>query len=84
MRLAPLTATRSIVDDDGRMTAEMRKVMNALVKLTILEGSGSPEGVVEAEARRLYMDLVGTSGNILYIKQSDSVGGDKSNGWILI
>lgn len=45
-----------------------------------LEGSGSPEGVITAEPRALYMDTAGTAGSILYIKQS----GTGNTGWVLV
>lgn len=47
---------------------------------TIEEGSGSPEGVLAAEPKTLYMDTSGTAGNILYIKKT----GTGDTGWILI
>ena len=47
-------------------------------------GSGSPEGVVEAKQTRLYMNSAGAAGNILYIKKTDDVAGDRTKGWILI
>lgn len=49
-------------------------------ELSILEGSGSPEGVLEANPNRLYKDTSGTAGNILYIKKT----GTGSTGWILV
>jgi hypothetical protein len=56
-----------------------------LVNLSIaFDGVGSPEGVVEALPKQLYMDTAGTAGAILYIKRDADVGGDTSLGWILI
>ena len=51
---------------------------------TLLIGTGSPEGVVEAEQGQEYMDDAGVAGAIKYIKRDANVGGDKSLGWILI
>lgn len=56
----------------------------ALANLSIITGSGSPEGVIEAAATRLYMNTAGVAGSILYIKRDDDVGGDRTQGWILV
>lgn len=45
-----------------------------------LSGTGSPEGVVTANPKRLYMDDSGASGSILYIKKT----GSGNTGWILV
>ena len=50
------------------------------VDSTVLSGSGSPEGVVTANPKVLYMDENGTAGNILYVKKS----GVGNTGWILV
>lgn len=51
----------------------------------LIIGTGSPEGVVEAEQGVEYMDAAGTAGNIKYIKRdADDGAGDKSKGWILV
>ena len=84
MNITPPSANRPLLDDQGTMTQQTRKFMNAIARLSILEGSGSPEGVIEARATRLYMDTAGVAGAILYIKQSDSVSGDKKTKWILV
>ncbi len=81
---APLSAAKAIVDDRGVMARQMRTFMNAVSRLFMLTGSGSPEGIVEARQRRLYLDTAGTAGSILYIKQVDSVTRDKKLGWILV
>ena len=47
---------------------------------TVLSGTGSPEGVVEAEPTQLYMDDSGSTGNILYVKKS----GTSDTGWELV
>ena len=46
----------------------------------MLSGSGSPEGVITAHPKKLYMDTSGTAGNILYVKQT----GTGNTGWILV
>ena len=51
---------------------------------SFLFGNGSPESNVEAVKGREYMDESGTAGNIMYVKQSDDVAGNKTLGWILV
>lgn len=82
--IVPLSADRPLVDKGARMTQQTRLFMNQVATLGMKTGTGSPEGVVPAAAEQQYMDLSGTTGSILYIKQVDSVGGDESLGWILV
>ena len=79
-----LNAVQPIVKTDGTMEQAFR-TWTLLVNLSImLDGAGSPEGVVEALPKQLYMDTAGTAGAILYIKRDADVGGDTSQGWILV
>ena len=84
MNIPPLNAAQPVVDEKGSMLQRMRSFVNAVARLSILEGTGSPEGVVEARATRLYMDTSGTASNIMYVKQVSSISGDKKAGWILV
>ena len=45
-----------------------------------LSGSGSPEGVVIAKPKLLYLDTSGAAGGVLYIKQS----GTGNTGWVMV
>lgn len=74
---------REITTPDGKMQEPFRIWASLITKLDIIVGTGSPEGVVEAEQTRLYMDDSGTAGNILYIKRDTDIGGDRAKGWIL-
>ena len=69
---------------DGFLTNRNFLWAVGITNLQILTGSGSPEGVVEAQPTRLYMNTAGTAGSILYIKRDSDVGGDRSQGWILV
>lgn len=62
-----------------RASEFLREMVRQVNLSTILSGSGSPEGAVEAEPTQLYMDTAGASEAVLYIKQS----GSGSTGWIL-
>lgn len=77
-------ALQPFVDENGLMTIEVANFINIIGNLTIAEGSGSPETVLEATVSKLYMDTSGSAGSILYIKRDADIGGDKSQGWILV
>ena len=73
-----------VVDDDNVFTAPYRTYFNDFYLLEIIQGTGSPEGVVGAIVGQEYMDLNGTTGSIKYIKRDSDIGGDLTKGWILI
>ena len=81
-------SNRPIVVDDSSMHDLFRDwtrfITDEVNKRSLLFGTGSPEGVVEAVKGREYMDESGTASNIKYIKKTDDVAGDRKNGWILI
>lgn len=66
------------------MTQEMRTWVQIITQRSLIIGTGSPEGVVEAGQGSEYMDDAGVAGAIKYIKRDADVGGDKTLGWILI
>lgn len=84
MQVNPLSRSVKVVDSNGRPTQDLNFFSEAVAKLPVLAGVGSPEGVVEATQTRLYMDTSGSSGSILYIKREADIGGDKAQGWILV
>ena len=55
----------------------IRFSVNSLLR-DIIVGTGSPQGVVSAQAGSLYLDANGGSGSTLYVKE---VGGGTS-GWV--
>lgn len=73
-----------VVTTKGLLLSAFRTFLSDLADMHTLSGTGSPEGVVEARSLKRYMDDAGTAGAILYIKQVDDIGGDKSLGWILV
>ena len=83
-----LSFVRPIIEADATLTIQSRSYFLALedaVNLsTVISGSGSPEGVVEAIATKQYMDTAGTAGAIKYIKRDDDIAGDKTMGWVLV
>ena len=79
-----LNASQPIVDESGVMTQPMRTFAQQNTDASLLIGTGSPEGAVNANQGRTYMNDAGTTGNILYIKQLSHIGGDQSQGWVLV
>ena len=84
MPVNPLGRTQPVVDEQGRATQELNLFSEEVAQLPIIIGAGSPEGVVQARQSRLYMDSTGSAGSILYVKKLADIGGDKSEGWILV
>jgi hypothetical protein len=79
-----MAAPRQTIDVNQEIVDEQRKPTKFLESFLydheILIGTGSPEGVVEADPTRLYMDDAGSSGSVLYIKQT----GTGNTGWIAV
>ena len=81
MAVNPLDRNQPCVDQSGKPLQNLLIIIEQLRKLEILSGTGSPEGVVSASRKRLYMNDVNGD---LYVKRVDSVGGDASLGWVLV
>ena len=79
-----LIASNPIVEENGTMQQEFRTYMLDVAKYLPIFGTGSPEGVVEAPQFSLYINKSGTAGAIEYRKMATDIGGDKSQGWILV
>jgi len=73
-----------IVDKGGIPAADFARWITQVTNNDIIIGTGSPEGVVDATVGRQYMDDSGSAGSILYIKKLADIGGDITQGWILV
>lgn len=82
--LVDITVPGSQVKGHGFVREQFRQFLLQVQERGLLIGTGSPEGVIEAEQGVEYMDDAGTAGAIKYIKRDANVGGDKSLGWILV
>jgi len=79
-----LNAAQPITRDDGTMEQAFRQwTQDAALSIPIV-GVGSPEGVVEARQYSLYIDSTGSAGSIQYRKMLPDIGGDRSQGWLLV
>lgn len=72
------------VVENGLMRQEFMLWTQAVTKLQPIIGTGSPEGVVEAQQFSFYIDETGGTGSILYIKKLPFIGSDRKKGWILV
>lgn len=79
-----ISPNRLIVDENGGMSNRMQAWTEQVTELQPLAGTESPEGLFEANQTRLYVDLLGTTGAILYVKRDADIAGDKKKGWILV
>jgi len=65
-------------------TEEMRGWMEAVTKLLnfldVAEGSGSPEGVLIGQKKKMYLNNTGSAGTLVYIKTTTT----GNTGWVAI
>lgn len=79
---------RAIVNEDLTMHEVYREIIRQLIVevngRSLIFGIGSPEGVVNASKGAEYMDEIGVTSAIKYIKKLSDIAGNTSLGWILI
>ena len=73
-----------IVDENGVMTDAFQRWVSEMTRLDLIIGTGSPEGVIETNVGREYLDDTGGAGAVKYIKQLADIGGDRKMGWVAI
>lgn len=78
-----LNVSTPIVENNGTMQRQFQEWQQLVTRLLPMTGSGSPEGVVEAEQYQHYYDTGAAAGSILYIKMLSDIGGDRTLGWKL-
>ena len=83
-RVVQPSSDRPLIEENGAPSGQFNLWLKAISDGALIIGTGSPETVVEAEQRAMYMDDAGTAGNIIYIKRDSDIGGDPKQGWILI
>jgi len=77
----PTEVNIPIVNGDGKPTQAFYQLINDLSGLEVLDGKGSPEGVLKANRKTQYYDINGAVGSILYIKTTDA---NVDTGWVLV
>lgn len=70
----------SLINPDGSATERFYALLQALSLRVPIYGSGDPNGQYDANLGRLYVDIDGVSGQVLFKKNSN--GGN--TGWIPI
>lgn len=80
--IVPPLSTTSLVDKDGNPTDEFYRWITSITRTDMLVGTGSPEGIIEAQETREYMDRTGIAGAVKYIKQLPDIGGNRKLGWV--
>ena len=84
-RLSQPNSTRPLVNDDLSPSTQHNTWFNVITAQSMIIGSGSPEGVVDAIQTAVYMDESGVTEAVLYIKRdADDGSGDRTKGWILV
>lgn len=77
-------ADLSIVDANGVMTDVFQRWVTSMTNLDLIIGTGSPEGVIEAQVGREYLDDTGVAGAVKFIKQLADIAGDRTKGWVAV
>lgn len=83
-RITKVRLGESLLDGKGVPNNRLFLLLSLLTDLDLYSGSGSPEGVVSAKQKSLYMDEAGAGSNILYVKRDAHISGDESQGWIQV
>ena len=84
MQVNELSRSVAVVDDKGRPTQELHLFSVAVAKNQLIIGTGSPEGIIEAQVGQEYLDTTGAPGAVKYIKQLNDIGGNRKLGWVAI
>lgn len=79
-----LNQGQPIVNTEGTMEQPFRQWTQDVSLAIPIIGSGSPEGVVEARQYSIYLDTSGSAGSIQYRKMLPEIGGDRTQGWVLV
>jgi len=81
----PLNVADAIVDPDGTMAQQFRNwTIKVSVGGLVLDGTGSPEGLIQAPQYTLYLDITVPTAPVQYRKMLSNIGGDESMGWIAL
>jgi hypothetical protein len=73
-----------IVDSEGKMDHIYYRWVVQMTSLDLIVGTGTPEGSIEATVGRAYMDDAGSTGSLLYMKKLADIGGDRTQGWVVV
>lgn len=77
-------AESPIVNENGSMSDVFQRWVSEITRLDLIVGTGSPEGVIDAEVGREYLDDAGAAGAVKFIKQLPNIAGDRTKGWVAV
>lgn len=80
----PTPDARIAITESGVMTDAFQRWVSDMTRLDLIVGTGSPEGVIEANVGREYLDDTGAAGAVKFIKQLPDIAGDRTMGWVAI
>lgn len=80
----PPSRSRPIVDSSGAMTQELTSWVQQANNAIAIKGTGNPEGVIEAQSGRWFVDQTVSVTPFIYFKQLDEISGDKTQGWRVV
>ncbi len=82
--IIPMPPSFPFVDERGYLTSRAQEFVLEVHKQSVIIGTGSPEGVLEAPQWSEYIDDSGTTGSLKWVKKLEDISGDRTQGWILI
>lgn len=77
-------AESPIVNENGSMSDVFQRWVSEITRLDLIVGTGSPEGAIDAEVGREYLDDAGAAGAVKFIKQLPDIAGDRTKGWVAV
>ena len=83
-RVVQPNSDRPMIKEGGSPSVQMNTWLKIISDRSLIVGTGTPEGVIEAGQGAEYMDDSGATGAIKYIKRDADIAGDKTLGWVLI
>jgi len=83
-RVVQPSSDRALTGEQGAPSTQFNTWLRLISERALIIGTGAPENVIEANQGALYLDETGGAGNLLYIKRNADIGGDRTQGWILV
>ena len=84
IRVVQPSSDRPLLSENGAPATQLNSWLKVVTDGALIIGTGSPETVVEAPQGASYMNDAGTTGTLLYLKRDADIGGDKTQGWLLV
>ena len=79
-----LFAANPIVGEDRTMEQPFRVFTQQVAQAVVIVGEGNPEGSLKAVQYSLYVDETTPTVPVHYRKMLADIGGDRTQGWIVV